>query len=150
MGAPAEIFTDGGCQGNPGPGGWAYVIRADGKTIEGSGYHPSTTNNRMELTAVLEALKQMDAHPEWASLGITLSTDSQYVQRGITQWVLAWVRSGWKTSARKPVKNVDLWMDLWERSRRRAIAWKWVMGHSGNPWNERCHSLVEDAVKRGT
>lgn len=149
MSGQAEIFTDGGCLGNPGPGGWGYVIRVGEKTIERSGYDPSTTNNRMELTAVLEALKELAAHPEWASVGTIVVTDSQYVQKGITQWVLSWVRNGWKTSGRKPVKNVDLWMDLWERSRHRPIAWKWVMGHSGDRWNERCHSLVEEAVKRG-
>ncbi len=149
MSGVAEVFTDGGCVGNPGPGGWGYVIRAGDRTIERSGYDPSTTNNRMELTAVREALKELDAHPEWASLAVSITTDSQYVQKGITQWVLSWVHNGWKTTARKPVKNVDLWMDLWERSRRRPISWNWVMGHSGNQWNERCHSLVEEAVKRG-
>jgi ribonuclease HI len=144
-----EISTDGGCIGNPGPGGWAFVIRAGEETVEGSGFEAATTNNRMELTAVIESLKVLQARPGWASLTATVTTDSQYVQKGITEWIFTWVKNGWKTSTKKPVKNADLWTALWEITRRRPVKWQWVMGHSGNVWNERCHTLVEAAVKRG-
>jgi ribonuclease HI len=149
MSEVVEICTDGGCLGNPGPGGWAFVMRARGETLEKAGFAAATTNNRMELTAVTEALKELERRPGWAPLRVTVTTDSQYVQKGITEWILGWVRNGWKTSAKKPVKNVDLWTGLWELTRRRSVSWKWVMGHSGDIWNERCHSLVELAIKRG-
>jgi ribonuclease HI len=150
MSGGIEIWTDGGCLGNPGPGGWAFVLSAPGRTMERSGFERSTTNNRMELTAVREALRELASHEEWSSLPAALTTDSQYVQKGITEWIHAWVASGWKTAARKPVKNVDLWSQLWELSRARPVAWRWVMGHAGNSGNERCHALVEKEVKQGT
>jgi ribonuclease HI len=143
-----EISTDGGCIGNPGPGAWAFVIKAAGEERAGSGFEPATTNNRMELTAVREALRALEAMPNWRNLPVTLTTDSQYVQKGISEWILVWVRNGWKTSANKPVKNSDLWIEIWGLSRSRDIAWNWVMGHSGNPGNERCHHMVEEEVKR--
>ena len=139
-----HIFTDGACKGNPGRGGWGALLRYNGEERELFGGEASTTNNRMELTAVIEALAALKRRSH-----VVLHTDSQYVQKGITEWITAWVRNGWKTSARKPVKNVDLWSALREHTLRRDVTWKWVMGHSGDVWNERCHSLVEEAVKRG-
>jgi len=144
-----EIWTDGGCQGNPGPGGWAFVLKAGDQTIERSGFDPQTTNNRMELTAVREALRELAAHSEWKSLLTTLTTDSQYVQKGITEWIHAWERNSWRTSANKPVKNIDLWSALWELARGRPITWSWVEGHAGNQMNERCHHLVELSMELG-
>jgi ribonuclease HI len=144
-----EIYTDGGCIGNPGPGAWAFVIRAKGEEVSASGFERSTTNNRMELTAVREALRELMRRPRWNGLPVILSTDSQYVQKGISEWIHAWISKGWKTSAKKPVKNRDLWIDILGLSRSRAISWKWVMGHSGDPGNELCHRMVEDEVKRG-
>jgi ribonuclease HI len=143
-----EIWTDGGCLGNPGPGGWAFVARTEGGSVERAGFEPQTTNNRMELTAVREALASL-AGKAGAQVPVVLTTDSQYVQKGITQWIHGWARNGWKTSAKKPVKNQDLWEALWGLSRGLSIEWKWVMGHAGNEMNERCHSLVEGAIAGG-
>jgi len=142
-----EIWTDGGCRGNPGPGGWAYVVRSAGSTRESSGFEPSTTNNRMELTAVREALSSLSRTP--VSATVVIHTDSQYVQKGITEWIHTWNRNGWKTSAKKPVKNVELWRSLWELARGRQIRWVWVMGHAGNEMNERCDRMVQKAIARG-
>jgi ribonuclease HI len=144
-----EISTDGGCSGNPGPGAWAFVIRADGQEISRSGFEPRTTNNRMELTAVIEALRALAGRAQWDGLHAVVSTDSQYVQKGISEWIHTWVRNGWKTSAKKAVKNDDLWIELWMLSQSRRIEWKWVMGHSGNAGNEQCHGMVEAEIKRG-
>jgi ribonuclease HI len=143
-----EIWTDGGCQGNPGPGGWAYIVRDEGGEREGSGFDPSTTNNRMELTAVREALAGLSAEPA-ASASISIHTDSQYVQKGITSWIRVWERNGWRTSGKKPVKNSELWRALSELARGRQIQWAWVMGHAGNEMNERCDRLVQEAIARG-
>ncbi len=148
MSAAVEIFTDGGCLGNPGPGAWAFVIRAGEKTLSKSGFESRTTNNRMELTAVREALSALASHPDWSTASVSLTTDSQYVQKGITQWIHAWIRNGWKTTAKKPVMNADLWAELWELSRSRPISWRWVMGHSGDHGNEMCHGMVEEEFKR--
>jgi len=142
-----EIWTDGGCRGNPGPGGWAYIVRDAGTTRESSGFEPSTTNNRMELTAVREALSSLSGAP--ASASVSIHTDSQYVQKGITEWIHTWVRNGWKTSAKKPVKNIELWRSLWELCRDRQIRWEWVMGHAGNELNERCDRMVQEAIDVG-
>ena len=144
-----EIWTDGGCAGNPGPGGWAYVVRSGGRVEELSGYDPSTTNNRMELTAVREALQRVSAQPALKSRPIALHTDSQYVQKGITQWIHTWEKNGWRTSARKPVKNSELWHALGDLSRGLSIQWVWVLGHAGNEMNERCDRLVQEAIARG-
>jgi ribonuclease HI len=142
-----EIWTDGGCTGNPGPGGWAFVVRTGGHVEELSGFDPGTTNNRMELTAVREALQRLSTASK--GLSITVHTDSQYVQKGITQWIHAWERNGWRTTAKKPVKNSDLWHALWDLSRGLSIQWVWVMGHAGNEMNERCDRLVQEAIARG-
>jgi len=142
-----EIWTDGGCQGNPGPGGWAYIVVAGGAEREAAGFEPGTTNNRMELTAVREALASLPAGS--VSTSITVHTDSQYVQKGITEWIHTWERNGWRTSGKQPVKNSELWRALLELSRGRQIRWVWVMGHAGNERNERCDRLVQEAIARG-
>jgi ribonuclease HI len=152
-----NIYTDGGCSGNPGPGGWAFVILSgDNVAIEKNGGDPSTTNNRMELTAVIRALETL---PSIASNndcgspvdGVTVFTDSQYVQKGISEWIAGWKKKGWVTSAKQPVKNVDLWKKLDALAATTAavypLAWKWVRGHAGNPLNERCDALVQEAVR---
>lgn len=144
-----EIWTDGGCHGNPGPGAWAFVLRTTGAEIERSGFDPETTNNRMELTAVREALSELALHPEWSGKRIALSTDSQYVQKGITLWIHSWELSGWKTSAKKPVKNVELWQALSALARDLPISWLWVLGHAGDPMNERCDTLVQTTIASG-
>jgi ribonuclease HI len=144
-----EVWTDGGCQGNPGPGAWAFVLRERDELIEKSGFDPRTTNNRMELTAVREALSAIAARGQGKSFQVVISTDSQYVQKGITEWIRAWSRNGWKTSAKKPVKNSDLWLSLLELSRGLPVQWLWVMGHAGNEMNERCDSLVQAAIAAG-
>lgn len=148
MSPTIEVWTDGGCQGNPGPGAWAFVLKAGDTTIERSGFDPQTTNNRMELTAVREALRELAGHSKWESLPITITTDSQYVQKGMTEWIHAWERGSWRTSAKKPVKNMDLWSALAEFARGLPVTWSWVEGHAGNEMNERCHHLVEQSIER--
>ncbi len=130
-----EIFTDGACSGNPGPGGWGVLIIDGDDERELFGGESATTNNRMEMQAVIEALK--------ATTGpITLYTDSQYVKNGITDWINGWKRNGWKTSARKPVKNKDLWIAIDELAATRQIDWRWVKGHAGHDGNERADELA--------
>jgi len=142
-----EIWTDGGCRGNPGPGGWAYVVRGAALQGESSGFEASTTNNRMELTAVIRAITRLSGVS--AFIPAVIHTDSQYVQKGITEWIHSWVRNGWKTSGKKPVKNVELWHSLWDLVQQRPIRWVWVMGHAGNELNERCDRMVQEAIDRG-
>ena len=135
------IYTDGGCTGNPGPGGWAAVILPPGGSpLEMSGGDPSTTNNRMEIIAVIRALEKAAAIGQTGRLAI--HTDSQYVQKGISQWMRGWIAKGWKTSGGTPVKNKDLWLRLKELDDAADTEWHWVKGHDGNEWNERCDSLV--------
>ncbi len=142
-----ELYTDGGCIGNPGPGAWAYVLARDGgSSVEDSGYAPETTNNRMELTAVIEGLKTVRAGSE--SSGVTVHTDSQYVQKGISQWIRNWKKNNWKTAAKKPVKNQELWQILDELNAELHPQWKWVKGHAGVELNERCDQLVQLCIKR--
>ena len=136
-----EIFTDGACSGNPGPGGWGAVLRWRGTEKELSGGEPSTTNNRMELMAAIAALEALKRPSK-----ITLHTDSTYVMDGITKWIHGWKRNGWKTAAKKPVKNAELWQRLDEARKRHEIDWKWVKGHAGHPENERADKLARDAV----
>ena len=146
------IYTDGGCSGNPGPGGWAAVIPAgDEIHTEISGGEALTTNNRMELTAVIKALEYIEKYFTDRKISlqdykISIYTDSQYVQKGISQWMTNWIRRNWKTSAGKPVKNKDLWIQLKVLNDRLHVEWKWVKGHAGDKWNERCDDLV--AVER--
>ena len=136
------VYTDGGCLGNPGPGAWAYLVLHSGGKEERSGYESSTTNNRMELTAVIRALEEIESTDDWGDAAIELNTDSQYVHRGITEWIAGWMRNGWITSGKKPVKNRDLWQNLKSISDGLQIKWNWVRGHHGHEYNERCDEMV--------
>ena len=136
-----EIFTDGACKGNPGPGGWGAVLRSGGKEREISGGEAPTTNNRMELMAAIEALNALKR-----PCHVQLYTDSNYVRDGITKWIHGWRRNGWKTSDRKPVKNAELWQALIDASAPHRIDWHWVKGHSGHPENERVDVLASNAA----
>lgn len=137
-----QIFTDGACKGNPGPGGWGAILRYRGTEKELNGYAPETTNNIMELTAVIEALKTLSR-----SCPIVITTDSNYVKDGITKWIHNWKLKGWKTAARKPVKNKELWIILDKLAESHDITWKWVKGHSGHPENERADDLANEAIE---
>lgn len=132
-----EIFTDGACSGNPGPGGWGAILRSGGHTREIHGGEAHTTNNRMELMAAIEALRALKR-----PCHVILTTDSVYVRDGITKWMFNWQRNGWKTADKKPVKNAELWQALQDASRQHQIEWKWVKGHSGHPENERADELA--------
>ena len=136
-----EIYTDGACRGNPGPGGWGVLMRFKGIEKELFGFEQHTTNNRMELTAAvkaLEALKKVSV--------VDLYTDSQYVRQGITQWIISWKKNGWKNSQKKAVKNADLWQRLDELNKQHDIQWHWVKGHSGHVENERVDALANKAI----
>ena len=132
-----EIFTDGACKGNPGPGGWGVVLRWRGRQKELFGGEAETTNNRMELMAAIRALETLTRGTRAA-----LYTDSQYVQKGITEWIRVWKRNGWRTAARKPVKNEDLWRRLDEAHGGHEVDWHWIRGHAGHPENERADELA--------
>jgi ribonuclease HI len=136
-----DIYTDGACRGNPGPGGWAAVLSAGGREKEIFGAQLHTTNNRMELQAVIEALQALKR-----PLEVRLYTDSQYVRRGILEWLPQWKARGWKTADRKPVKNQELWQLLEVAAARHRIEWHWVPGHAGIPGNERCDVLANAAI----
>ena len=136
-----EIFTDGACKGNPGPGGWGAIIRAGAHEKELSGGEPVSTNNRMEMMAAIRALQALKRPCE-----ITLWTDSVYLRDGITKWIHGWRRNGWKTADRKPVKNAELWQELLDAAEPHAIDWRWVKGHAGHPENERADRLACDAA----
>ena len=136
-----EIYTDGACKGNPGPGGWGAVLRMGAHEKDLSGHAPATTNNRMEMTAVIEALTALTAPCE-----VQLYTDSRYVIDGITKWIFGWQKNGWKNAAKKPVLNSDLWLALVEAKRPHKVSWNWVKGHSGHPENERADQLASDAA----
>jgi len=139
-----EIFSDGACSGNPGPGGWGTILRCDGKVKELSGYAPETTNNRMELTGAIAGLAALKR-----PCRVQLTTDSEYVKKGITEWIEGWVRRGWKNSQKKDVANRDLWEELLEQSRRHQVEWHWVRGHAGHAENERCDELARAAIAAG-
>lgn len=134
-----EVFTDGACAGNPGPGGWGVLIVGKDGEVERCGGEDATTNNRMELTAAIEALRA-------TSGPLRLYTDSQYVKNGITVWIGNWKRNGWKTADRKPVKNQDLWMALDAAIAGRVVEWRWVRGHNGHPENERADALARGGL----
>lgn len=138
------IYTDGACKGNPGPGGWGALLVCGEHRRELYGGEASTTNNRMELTAVIEALSALRG-----AAPVTIYTDSQYVQKGITEWIDGWRARGWKTAARKPVKNVDLWQRLAELVEHFEIRWCWVRGHAGHEGNERADALANLGIRRG-
>lgn len=137
-----EIYTDGACKGNPGVGGWGALLEYDGKKRELYGGEPHTTNNRMELTAVIRALAALKRPCK-----VRIHTDSQYVQQGISNWIRDWKRRGWKTADRKPVKNLDLWRELDELAEKHEIEWVWVRGHAGHRGNERADELANLGVK---
>ena len=132
-----EIFTDGACRGNPGPGGWAALLRKDGREREISGGEPATTNNRMELTAAIRALEALNR-----PCRVELHTDSTYVRDGITRWIHRWLSNGWRTSDKKPVKNAELWQALIEAVDPHRVEWHWVKAHDGHPENERVDALA--------
>jgi ribonuclease HI len=138
-----EIFTDGACLGNPGPGGWGVVLRWRGVERELSGSEPATTNNRMELTAAIEGLQVLKR-----GVAVRVYTDSTYVRDGISRWIHRWKQTGWKTADNKPVKNVDLWQRLDDAITRHRVEWRWLRGHSGHPENERADRLARLAAKQ--
>lgn len=136
-----EIYTDGACRGNPGPGGWGVLLRTDGveKTLKGAEAH--TTNNRMELMAAIQGLQSLTR-----SCVVSLYTDSQYVRQGMTEWLAGWKRRGWRNSKNEPVKNVDLWQQLDAAASEHKVSWYWVKGHSGHPENDRVDALANEAI----
>ena len=136
-----QIFTDGACRGNPGPGGWGVILRSGSHEKELFGGEQSTTNNRMELRAAIEGLAALKRPSR-----VTVTTDSQYVRQGITQWIEGWKRNQWRTSAKKPVKNQDLWQMLDELTCRHDVTWEWVKGHSGHPENELADALANRGI----
>jgi ribonuclease HI len=158
MDAPLKIYTDGGCSGNPGPGGWAYVMVLEtfqgAKVLEEkSGGEKDTTNNRMELTAVIESLRSLKAAsasgaPAQSTLPrrAVIYTDSQYVQKGITEWIHKWKKNAWRTSDKKPVKNQELWIELDSLAGEFSLGWEWVQGHAGIEYNERCDTLAQAQI----
>ena len=137
-----EMFTDGACKGNPGPGGWGAVLRQGERERELSGGEPHTTNNRMEMMGAIEGLRALKR-----PCRVTLYTDSVYLRDGITKWIFAWQRNGWRTADKKPVKNAELWQMLLEVARPHSIDWKWVKGHAGHPENERADRLASAAAE---
>ncbi len=137
-----EIFTDGACKGNPGPGGWGALLRFGSHEKRLCGGEPETTNNRMELMAVIQALRALKRASR-----ARVTTDSQYVKSGITQWIHNWKRNGWKTAAKKPVKNADLWRELDQEVAQHQVEWAWIKGHSGHPENELADQLANQGIE---
>ena len=136
-----KIFTDGACKGNPGPGGYGCIIVQDGKTLELKGGNKSTTNNIMEMTAIIVALQQLKEPSE-----VELTTDSQYVVKGMTEWINGWIRKNWVTASKQPVKNKDQWLELKRLNEQHKIKWIWVRGHNGHPENERADILANEGL----
>ncbi len=139
-----DLYTDGACSGNPGPGGWGALLRCRGVEREISGGEPSTTNNRMELTAVISGLTSLKK-----PCRVTVHTDSQYVQKGMTEWIFGWKKNGFRTSSGGPVKNADLWRELDRLSGVHSLTWRWVRGHDGHAENERVDLLAKKAIPKG-
>ncbi len=135
------IYTDGACKGNPGPGGWGALMRYQDTEKEFFGGENETTNNRMEMTASIQALSQLKH-----SCDVVLTTDSQYLRKGITEWIVNWKKRGWKTASKKPVKNADLWKQLDKLVQKHQVTWHWVKGHSGHPENERADELANKGI----
>ena len=140
-----NLITDGACLGNPGPGGWAAVLRSGGHCREMWGAEPHTTNNRMELRAAIEGLRALREHCE-----VEVVTDSEYLKNGITAWIKSWKRNGWKTAAKKPVVNQDLWIELDELASRHSVKWSWTKGHAAHQDNNRCDELASTAAREQT
>ncbi len=140
--APVVIYTDGGCKGNPGPGGWGALLMYKGRERELWGGEPHTTNNRMELMAAIMALEALKR-----PCSVELHTDSQYLRNGITEWIAGWKANGWRTAQKAPVKNADLWQRLDAARARHTVAWHWVRGHGGHPENERAHDLAQRGIE---
>jgi ribonuclease HI len=140
-----RLITDGSCLGNPGPGGWAYILRYNEHSREAWGSHPETTNNRMELTAAAEGLKALREPCQ-----VTVVTDSEYVKNGITQWIHGWKRNGWRTAAKEPVMNRDLWQALDAEAGRHKVTWEWTKGHASHADNNRCDELAQRAARDQT
>lgn len=140
-GRVVHLYADGACKGNPGPGGWGVLLRSGGREKELHGGEPATTNNRMELIAVIEGLAALRKPSR-----VLVFTDSQYVQKGISQWIHDWKRRGWRTAAKKPVKNADLWRRLDELAGGHSVEWHWVKGHAGHPENERADALANRGI----
>ncbi len=138
-----ELFTDGACAGNPGPGGWCAILRFNKAERELSGFQKLTTNNQMEMTAVIEGLRALKE-----PCHVTVYTDSQYLHKGFTQWMNQWKRNGWKTASKEPVKNRELWQALDELAGKHQLEWVWVRGHAGHPENERCDELAREQIMR--
>lgn len=138
-----DIFTDGACKGNPGPGGWAAILRMGAHEKELTGGQVATTNNRMEMTAILRGLSALNE-----PCAVTVHTDSRYVIDGMTQWIFGWQKRGWLNAAKKPVANEDLWRELIAAARPHKVSWEWVKGHSGHPENERCDALASAEAAR--
>jgi ribonuclease HI len=138
-----EVFTDGGCRGNPGPGGWGVLLRYNGQEKTLNGAEPDTTNNRMELMAAIQAFEALKR-----PCRVSITTDSQYVKNGVTQWMAGWKKKGWKTANNQPVKNQDLWQRLERAMTVHQVDWHWVKGHSGHPENERVDELANLAIDR--
>lgn len=139
------LYTDGACSGNPGPGGWGALLLFDDHRRELCGGDPATTNNRMELRAVIEGMKALKRR-----VPVTIYTDSTYVMKGMTEWIHSWKAKGWRTAARKPVKNEDLWRELDEVLAGHDVEWRWVKGHNGDPGNEAADALARSAIPGGT
>jgi len=138
-----ELFTDGACSGNPGPGGWGAILRSKGTEKELSGGEKDTTNNRMEMMAVIEGLEALQR-----GCAVKVVTDSQYVMKGMQEWLPGWKKRNWKTASKQPVKNVDLWQRLEKAAERHELEWEWVRGHQGHPENERADQLAVDAREK--
>lgn len=138
------IYTDGGCSGNPGPGGWAFVLRAGADEVLGSGGEAATTNNRMELRAVISALEEAERRAPGSA--VVLNTDSQYVKNGIESWIASWKRNGWRTASKQPVKNRELWEELDAVASRVKPKFQWVKGHAGVEDNEQCDQMVQEEI----
>jgi ribonuclease HI len=139
--SPVELYTDGACRGNPGIGGWGALLRSGSRQKEVFGYEENTTNNRMELMAAIRGLEAIEGHSQ-----VVIFTDSQYVCKGITEWIANWKLKGWKTASGKPVKNLELWGELDAVCKRYTVEWRWVRGHTGNPGNERADALANLAI----
>ena len=142
------IYTDGGCSGNPGPGGWGAVILADGKDLRISGGEHNTTNNRMELMAAISALSTVANTPDFNNRPVSVYADRQYVKNGITSWITNWKKNGWRTAAKKPVLNQDLWQKLDALNSSLNVSWNWVKGHAGIEYNEVCDQLCQTEIAK--